>query len=209
MENIVQKTQQGIANMLVDLKAQRAFHAQALANIDATIGALEHTAKTIGADVAVKTPRTRGKKAADKPAAKKAAKPAAKKAAKPAAKKAAKAASKPTPKAPKKAATPKPKKAAKSTEARLAAANSTKLDPATLIEAAGFSPRIVKFLKASKIVSVADLAMKDIRALAATGERIGEGAIREMQAAVNRAGLVLIESKPNGAVPGANASVHA
>jgi len=207
MENIVQKTQQGIANMLVDLKAQRAFHAQALANIDATINALEHTAKMIGTETAAKAssktaPRTRAKRTAAKPAAKKTAtaQPAARKAAtaKPAAKPAAKK------------ATPKAKSGApKSTEARLAAANNTKLDPATLIEAAGFSPRIVKFLKASKIGSVADLATKDIRALAAAGERIGEGAIQEMQAAVRRAGFKLVESKSNGAVPAATASASA
>ncbi len=227
MENIVQKTKQGIENMLVELKAQRAFHEQSLAQITDTIAKLEATAATIGADVPASTPaKTASKKPTAKATAKAAAKPAAKtpakaaKAAKPAAKAAPKkAAAKPAAKA---AAKPAVKKAAskpaakaakkgtpKSTAARLAAVGTTKLDPTTAVAAAGFSPRIVKFCKSAGIETVADLAKHDLRKLASTADRIGEGAILEMIAAVKRAGLKPAEAtKPNG-VPAPTAAASA
>lgn len=235
MENIVvQKTKQGIDSMLVELKAQRAFHEQAWAQISKTIATLEAAAKSIGAvgsapavkKPAVKSPAKKTAKpaGAPKPAAKKpaAAKPAAKKTAaaktaapKPAAQKATAAKTAAKTAAPKTAAAAKPvakpvaKKTAapkaakkgtpKSTAARLAAMGTAKLDPTTAVAAAGFSPRIVKFCKSAGIETVADLAKHDLRQIASTAARIGEGAIVEMLAAVKRAGLKPYEAtKPNG-----------
>lgn len=217
MEHIVQKTKQGIDSLLAELKAQRAFHEQAWAQISETIATLEAAAKSIGAvgsAPAAKKPaakssakKTAKPAATPKPTAKKPAtapKPTAKKtaapkpaAAKPAAPKAAGAA-KPVAK---KTAAPKAVKKGtpKSTAARLASVGTTKLDPTTAVDAVGFSPRIVKFCKGVGIVVVADLAKHDLRQLASTAARIGEGAIVEMLAAVKRAGLKPYEAtKPNG-----------
>jgi DNA-directed RNA polymerase alpha subunit len=187
MENIVQKTKQGIENMLVELKAQRAFHEQSLAQIIDTIAKLEAAVESIGTDVSVPTPaKATAKKAAAK--TKTTAKTAKK--GKPRNTAVKKAAAKTTAKTTKKG---KPK----STAARLA--GTMTLDPTTAIDAVGFSPRIVRLCKRASIETIADLAKHDLRQLAKTADRIGEVAIQEMIAAVKRAGLKVVEAtKPNG-----------
>jgi hypothetical protein len=193
METIVQKTQQTLENMIVELKAQRAFHEQALAQITEVLETLETAAGSIAAPSAgtmktkVRKPRGTKAKAAASSAPK--AKVAGKKGA-------------PKKAAPKKAAATKAKK---STDARLAT-NTAKLDPNTAVDAVGFSPRIVKFLKGFKIGNLAELATKDIRTLAAAGDRIGEGAIKEMFAAIKRAGLKPAETAKANGVPAATAA---
>lgn len=217
MEPIVQKTKQSIENMLIELKSQRAFHEQALAQISDTITTLEAAVATIvsgapaptaakpsarAAKAAAKTPKTPAK-TASKPA-KAASKSPSKK---PAAKKAApkKSAAKKT--APKKSAAKKG--APKSTAARLAAVSDKKLSPTTAVAAAGFSPRIVKFCKGLSIETLAELATYDLYKLASSADRIGEGAILEMTAALKRAGLKPAgATKPNG-VPAPTAAASA
>lgn len=198
VETAVDKATHTIKNTLVELRAERAQHVAAIAQLDGLISKLDgifpgEASVPVPAvpPVAASSsapPRKRSHRAAAKPAGKAAAKPAPKTAAP---KTGAQVATKPGVKAAAKAAVPKNGAPPK---AKPAAA--PKLEPTTAISAAGLSPRVVKFCHGAHIQTIADLGTRDLRSLAKTSKRIGESAIQEMFGALKRAGL-----KPLGTVP--------